>query len=203
MAAGKSFARTCRLDEAAAASVFAGTVTVDNQLCAKRSDGTRVCASNDQLAALLSGASGGNQSPASAQPGSSDTSTLSASVTHLGAASTTPPTITITIPVGDTYADLGATITGPTTDLNLGIMTFLIGRLVSNIVLDTSRQATDTIDYVATDSAGQTCTRTNRGFSAVGVSYDRWRSDRSMAARGRAGEGGRGEQGIRVFRRWC
>jgi hypothetical protein len=31
---------------------------------------------------------------------------------------------------------------------------------VSNIVLDTSSQATDTIDYVATDSAGQTSTST-------------------------------------------
>jgi hypothetical protein len=31
---------------------------------------------------------------------------------------------------------------------------------VSNIVLDTTSQATDTIDYVATDSAGLTATST-------------------------------------------
>jgi len=36
---------------------------------------------------------------------------------------------------------------------NLGIKTFLNGTLVSNIIVDTSTVATDTIDYVATDSA--------------------------------------------------
>jgi len=56
----------------------------------------------------------------------------------------TPPTITINgdnpsiIHVGDTYADLGATIsdTGPgqAGDSNLGLTTFLNGALVSNIV---------------------------------------------------------------------
>jgi hypothetical protein len=45
---------------------------------------------------------------------------------------------------------VGATITGPQADLNLGIKTFLNGKLVSSIVLDTSSVATDTIDYVAT-----------------------------------------------------
>jgi Domain of unknown function (DUF5011) len=78
----------------------------------------------------------------------------------------TPPTIQINgdnpaiIHVGDTYADLGATITGPQADLNLGIKTFLNGTLVSNIVVDTSQVATDTIDYIATDSAGLTSTST-------------------------------------------
>ena len=51
---------------------------------------------------------------------------------------------------GDSYADLGATITAPQVDLNLGIKTFLNGTLVSNIVIDTSQVVTDTIDYVAT-----------------------------------------------------
>jgi hypothetical protein len=75
-----------------------------------------------------------------------------------------PPAITINgdnpaiIHVGDTYADLGATITSPQADLNLGIKTFLNGTLVSNIVIDTSSEATNTIDYVATDSAGLTST---------------------------------------------
>jgi Domain of unknown function (DUF5011) len=64
------------------------------------------------------------------------------------------------IHVGDSYADLGATITGPQADLNLGIKTFLNGKLVSKIILDTSQVATDTIDYVATDAAGQTSTST-------------------------------------------
>ena len=62
--------------------------------------------------------------------------------------------------VGDSYADLGATITAPQADLNLGIKTFLNGALVSNIVLDTSEVATDTIDYVATDTWGNPATST-------------------------------------------
>jgi hypothetical protein len=44
----------------------------------------------------------------------------------------------------------------PQADLNLCIKTFFNGRFVSNIVLDTRRQAADTIDYVATDSQGMT-----------------------------------------------
>jgi hypothetical protein len=78
-----------------------------------------------------------------------------------------PPVIAINgenpahVTVGATYQDLGATITGPTdTDKNLGIKTFLNGALVSDIVLDTSAVATDTIDYVLTDPTGLTATST-------------------------------------------
>jgi hypothetical protein len=55
----------------------------------------------------------------------------SGSVTQNGAASRTagtPPVIQINgdnpaiIHIGDTYADLGATITGPTPDLSLGVL---------------------------------------------------------------------------------
>jgi hypothetical protein len=83
---------------------------------------------------------------------------------------TTPPTITINgdnpaiISVGDSYADLGATVTdtgsGQAGDTNLGLTTFLNGTLVSNIDIDTSEVATDTIDYVATDTDGLTATST-------------------------------------------
>jgi hypothetical protein len=85
-------------------------------------------------------------------------------------ASTTPPTITINgdnpaiIQVGNSYADLGASVTdtgpGQAADTNLGYKTFLNGTLVSNIVIDTSAAATDTIDYVAADNAGNTATST-------------------------------------------
>jgi hypothetical protein len=83
---------------------------------------------------------------------------------------TTPPTIIINgdnpaiIEVGDTYADLGATVTdtgpGQAGDTNLGVATFLNGTLVSTIAIDTSQVATDTIDYVATDTDGLTATST-------------------------------------------
>ena len=62
--------------------------------------------------------------------------------------------------MGGCYADLGATITAPQADLNLGYKTFLNGTLVSNIVIDTSSVATDTIDYVATDTYGNTASST-------------------------------------------
>ena len=83
---------------------------------------------------------------------------------------TNPPTVTINgdnpalIQVGDSYADLGATVsdtgTGQAGDTNLGLKTFLNGTLVSNIVIDTTQVATDTIDYVATDTAGLAATST-------------------------------------------
>jgi hypothetical protein len=85
-------------------------------------------------------------------------------------ASSTPPTIIINgdnpaiITVGYSYADLGATESdigpGQAGDTILGYQTFLNGTLVSNIVIDTSGVATDTIDYVATDSSGNTATST-------------------------------------------
>ena len=54
------------------------------------------------------------------------------------------------------------TDTGPgqAGDTDLGIRPFLNGTLVSNITIDTSQVATDTIDYVATDSNGLTATST-------------------------------------------
>ena len=67
------------------------------------------------------------------------------------------------ITVGDSYADLGATVTdtglGQAGDANLGYQTFLNGTLVSTIDIDTTQVATDTIDYVATDQSGLTSTR--------------------------------------------
>jgi integrase len=62
-------------------------------------------------------------------------------------------------PMGDA-TDLGATIEGPTADLNLGLTTYLNGVAMSPIQLDTSEAATDTIDYVATDQSGLTSTTT-------------------------------------------
>jgi hypothetical protein len=62
--------------------------------------------------------------------------------------------------LADDAPTTSATITAPQADLNLGIKTFLNGKFVSNIVIDTSSVATDTIDYVATDTAGVTSTST-------------------------------------------
>jgi hypothetical protein len=88
-------------------------------------------------------------------------------------ASTTPtvaPTITINgdnpaiIQVGDTYTDLGATVSdtgaGQAGDTNLGLMTFLNDTPMNPSIIDTSEPATDTVQYVASDSAGLTATST-------------------------------------------
>lgn len=77
------------------------------KLCAVKSDGTQVCVTGDQLAAMLANA---NQTAAS-----------SPAVDAPSTPDTTPPTITIVgdnpvhIHVGDSYADLGATHS-PTVD---------------------------------------------------------------------------------------
>jgi Domain of unknown function (DUF5011) len=65
-----------------------------------------------------------------------------------------------TIQVGTTYTDLGATITAPLADLNLGITTYVNGVPMNPVQIDTSTAATDTIDYVATDQNGLTSTST-------------------------------------------
>jgi hypothetical protein len=89
-------------------------------------------------------------------------------VTQNGAASRTPgtpPVIQINgdnaaiIHVGDTYADLGAVVTD-SQGHSLSYRTFVNAILESQIVIDTSSQATDTIDYVAMDSTGLTSTST-------------------------------------------
>ena len=109
----------------------------------------------DQLAAVLGGAA---QSSDSASPSESGTRSTT---------DTTPPVININgenpahIHVGDSYSDLGATVTD-NVDKNLGYKTFLNGALVSDIVIDTSAEATDTIDYVATDQAGNTAATSTR-----------------------------------------
>jgi hypothetical protein len=56
--------------------------------------------------------------------------------------------------------DLGATITGPRADLNLGITTYVNGAPMNPVQLDTSIVATDTIAYVAADQNGLTSTST-------------------------------------------
>jgi Chaperone of endosialidase/Domain of unknown function (DUF5011) len=120
------------------------------------------CITEDQLKALLAGQS-------SVQI--SDPAPPTISVTS------TPPSISIagnnpaTIHIGDTYTDLGAIVTDNQAH-SLGYKTFLNGTLVSNIVLDTSQVATDTIDYVATDTSGLTATSTRTVIIEAAISTD-------------------------------
>ena len=106
--------------------------------------------------ALLAGANVSQSSGQGSETPSSDDSQ----------ATDTPPIIQINgdnpaiVQVGASYNDLGATITGPQQDLNLGISTFVNGVAMSPVQIDTSAAATDTIDYVATDQNGLTSTST-------------------------------------------
>ena len=136
-------------DVASAVTGFAQRFTTQ-ELCVGST-----CVTESQFRAMVAAANQ-TSTPAGTTSGGDSTST---------APDTTPPVITIngsnpaTIHVGDTYADLGATVTD-NVDNNLGYKTFLNGALVSNIMIDTSAAATDTIDYVASDSAGNTATST-------------------------------------------
>jgi hypothetical protein len=133
-----------------AAHFASDTLVANNELCVGST-----CVTPAQFQAMAAAA---NQS--SVAPSSSITSTPDST------SSPQAPVIAInggnpaTIQIGSTYTDLGATITGPHADLNLGIKTFVNRLFVSNIQLDTSAAATDTIDYVVTDQNGLTSTST-------------------------------------------
>jgi len=126
--------------------VFAREVHTD-KLCVGET-----CVTQEQFLAMVqaSSGSGGGASPAG---GGGDT--------------TTPPTITIngdnpaTIHIGDTYLDLGATA-HDNAGHDLTVHTFVNGELVEPVSIDTSAVATDTIDYVATDTWGNTSTSTRQ-----------------------------------------
>jgi hypothetical protein len=137
---------------ASLASIVAGFAQkfTTNELCVGST-----CVTPAQFQAMVAAAS---QSPAE--------SSASTPPSPAGASGGGGPVIAVNggnpanVQIGATYSDLGAMITGPRADLNLGIKTFLNGALVSNIMLDTSAAATDTIDYVVTDAGGLTSTST-------------------------------------------
>jgi trimeric autotransporter adhesin len=151
-------------------------------------DPSPICLTKSQLAALLSQSASAqtpesvtssttSSTPQYSTPTSTEsatpstgtsTATTSSSTTSTGQSGqgSVPPQIQMNganpaiVQVGATYNDLGATITGPQQDLNLGIQTFVNGTEMSPVQIDTSAAATDTIDYVATDQNGLAATST-------------------------------------------
>ena len=125
-------------------------------------------------ASVRSTAGGGGTNDAASAPAPVSDATPSTS----SGQTNTPPIIRINgnnpahIHVGDIYNDIGATITGPASDLNLGIHTFLNGTLVTDIVLDTSTTSTYIIDYVVTDQNGLTSTSTRTVIIGADVTAD-------------------------------
>jgi hypothetical protein len=108
------------------------------------------CITKTQLQALLSG---------------TPSVQISAPTPPVISGTSTPPSINIqganpaTINVGDTYTDLGALV-HDNQGHDLSYRTFINGALSGNILINTTQVATDTIDYVATDTWGNTATST-------------------------------------------
>jgi hypothetical protein len=134
---------------------FADNGHFSNELCVGST-----CVTPAQFQAMVAIA---NASQASGQESSDNSGADAASFSD---SSATPPVLQVNgdnptiLQVGDTYIDLGATITGPQADLDLGITTYVNGIETNPVQIDTSVVATDTIDYVATDQKGLTATST-------------------------------------------
>ena len=119
------------------------------EVCVKRPSGGEFCVDGDQMAAVVAGL---GVSGATSTPSSSSTAT------------TTPPTLQIngnnpaTIDVGTSYNDLGAVITAPQADTDLGITVVVDDATSTNgtVTIDTSKPGTHTILYTVTDAQGLT-----------------------------------------------
>jgi hypothetical protein len=129
---------------------FANSIHANNELCVGST-----CVTADQFKAMV----------AATGVASAPTIEISAPIPPTLSGTSTPPSINIqgsnpaTINVGDTYTDLGA-IAHDNQGHNLSYWTFINGALSGNILIDTSQAATDTIEYVATDTWGNTATST-------------------------------------------
>jgi hypothetical protein len=119
-----------------------------------------LCITKDQLQNLLNGQGGGSGGRGGGNNGGGTG----------GGADTEAPVVTLngnnpaTVSVGDTYTDLGATVTD-NVDQNLGFTVSLDGgatTTIDQLVLDTATSTTHTILFSATDNAGNvgTATRT-------------------------------------------
>ena len=156
--------------------VFANTFRAKEKICVDDQ-----CLTKEDIRALLDIARNGLPSGAGATSGGSGTGSSSSSAGTDSSSSgtdTEPPVITIlgnnpaTIEMGANYADLGATVSD-NRDTNLGVHVFIEGVEVQAVSLDTSTSSTHTIEYRATDSAGNTgiATRTVNVEESVSSGY--------------------------------
>jgi hypothetical protein len=141
-----------------------------NELCVGST-----CVTPAQFQAMVAAANQSSAPPSSQLGSSSATATASSS----SDSSATPPVLQVNgdnpaiVQVGATYTDLGATITGPQADLNLGIQASVDGGATTTagaIEIDTSQPGTHAIEYIATDQNGLegTATRTVNVISPAG-----------------------------------
>ena len=136
-------------DLATTVSSFAQSFTT-HELCTTKSDGTKVCASGDQLAAILSGTT----------PASSQSSTAPAAPANHG---NQAPVITFPGVNNPSRVQQNATYAFPTpqvtddSDHNLGYSVAVTTAAATDTTtthLDTSVLGTTTLTYTATDTAG-------------------------------------------------
>ncbi|TAJ13232.1 DUF5011 domain-containing protein, partial [Patescibacteria group bacterium] len=114
------------------------------------------CVSKEELQALLVIAKAGSGAPVAS-------ASIDGNVDQPLGDSSAPVIILLgnnpsTIRVGDTYADLGATVTD-NVDKNLGIKMFVNDVETSVVNIDTSIVGSHTVRYVATDQVGNTASR--------------------------------------------
>jgi hypothetical protein len=177
---GQIVAKVAVVGELFASHIHAETIEAD-QVKTKELCIDDICVTRDQFykmiqsanAAAGAAASGGSTpSPASAPTPAPDNGTttpegeVGTTTPETGTASTTvsaAPVIHINganpamLAVGDSYSDLGASVTDDV-DQNLGITMLFDGVEVQNISLDTSTPGTHVVTYTATDSDGTTTT---------------------------------------------
>jgi hypothetical protein len=131
------------------ANSFTSKKVITEELCFADQTG-QTCVTKSQIDRFLSG---------------TPSVQISAPTPPVISGTTTPPSIGIAgnspahINIGGTYSDLGAIVTD-NQGHDLSYRTFINSVLSGNIFIDTSHVATDTIDYVATDTWGNTATAT-------------------------------------------
>jgi len=136
-----------------AKNIHGDTVAATQQLCIGQT-----CVSEAQLKTLLAQSAQGSGNSSANTPAASSTAPAISTTPVLSITGTNPATVN----VGASYADWGATITAPTADKNLGIVTLVDGATTTQVIIDTSKPGTHTIVYSVTDQAGNvgTATRT-------------------------------------------
>ena len=155
---------------------FAKEVHTDT-LCVSDTSG-ETCITKSQLDALLAGtvasgsgnSGGGNGGGNGGGTSSTENPASGETSGETSGTDTTDPVVTVTgnnpatIQTGDTYSDMGATVTDTdasgATNNNLGITYNVDGLDAEFIIIDTSIAGTHTIIYSATDGAGNTGTAT-------------------------------------------
>jgi hypothetical protein len=126
-------------------SIFANALHAKEEICVDDQ-----CLSKDDIKAMKARMT---QAQSAASAGAQPSPSTTSSSSH-GAVIQIQGNNPATIQVGDVYADLGAVITGPAEDTNLGIDTLVDGLKSDTVTIDTSFPAEHVVTYRVIDKAG-------------------------------------------------